>query len=390
MSVRAHLVRLGTTGLEKLRIHVGPMIGLSSASPHGPDPFALREHRLAWLGSAIKHFKPVLVILDPLFRFLAVKDGNDYVEVTEATNSLIALARKRRVHLLFTHHAKKAKGSVADAALGSTAISGTVDTIILLRRGSDSVRTIESNQRQGGGDLDATMLTYDAASGRLSLGGTHQKALQALRLQRLLAYLTTVPSASMNQILAAVPGDTGQKKATLKETIDRGLVRRRGSGTSGHPYRYSLQRKEQREEKREKREKRERGEQTRDNTDTSNHSDSSDYADETDDTDDADPLGAGKMSSADKASSESSDFARHQGGHQAKTAKAAARSVRDRGTKHAGLNGARFLRFCREKQTATIDPASEAAADEYWAQRRAEHEADNPWPDEDDPGITYH
>jgi hypothetical protein len=242
--VRAHFVRLGTKGTRKLRIHVGRMVGVPSGAPayYGHHAETIREQRLAWLTAAIKHFEPLLVIIDPLARFLAMKDLNDYAEVTEATAPVIALARERGTHLCFTHHAKKEEASAIDAALGSTAIAGMVDTIALVRRSGDSVRTLESTQRIGN-DLSPAVLIYNPQTGRLSLGGTREEARRALILQRILAYLATVPSATRKEILQAVRGDTALKKAALRDGVERGLIRCRGVGTPRHPYCYSLRKK---------------------------------------------------------------------------------------------------------------------------------------------------
>jgi hypothetical protein len=242
--VRAHFAHLGTKGTRKLRIHVGRMVGVPSDAPayYGHHAETIREQRLAWLTAAIMHFEPLLVIIDPLARFLAMKDLNDYAEVTEATAPVIALARERGAHLCFTHHAKKKEASAIDAALGSTAIAGMVDTIALVRRSGDSVRTLESTQRIGN-DLSPAVLVYDPQTGRLSLGGTREEARRALILQRILAYLATVPSATRKAILQAVRGDTALKKAALRDGVERGLIRCRGVGTPRHPYCYSLRKK---------------------------------------------------------------------------------------------------------------------------------------------------
>ena len=42
---------------------------------------------------------PVLIIIDPLFRFVRVKDGNDYATMTAALEPLLALARETGAHV---------------------------------------------------------------------------------------------------------------------------------------------------------------------------------------------------------------------------------------------------------------------------------------------------
>jgi len=52
---------------------------------------------LAKLKVAIEKQKPVLVIVDPLFRFVRVKNSNDYAVVTAALERLHALASSIRL-----------------------------------------------------------------------------------------------------------------------------------------------------------------------------------------------------------------------------------------------------------------------------------------------------
>ncbi len=71
-----------------------------------------------------------LAIIDPIFRFVRVKDGNDYSMVNAALEPLLSLARNRAVHIMAIHHRKKRQSDDSmDDVLGSTAIAGAVDTI---------------------------------------------------------------------------------------------------------------------------------------------------------------------------------------------------------------------------------------------------------------------
>ena len=60
------------------------------------------------LEGALKTMKGVrLVVIDPLFKFIRVKDGNDYVVVNNAIEPLLTLARSYGVHIMVVHHKKK-------------------------------------------------------------------------------------------------------------------------------------------------------------------------------------------------------------------------------------------------------------------------------------------
>jgi RecA-family ATPase len=49
----------------------------------------------------------VLIIIDPLFRFVRVEDGNDYATMTAALEPLLVLARETGACVLLVHHLGK-------------------------------------------------------------------------------------------------------------------------------------------------------------------------------------------------------------------------------------------------------------------------------------------
>ena len=116
---------------------------------------------LAQLHEATKKDKPALVIIDPLFRMVRVKDGNDYAQMTAALEPLMALARDTGAHVLAVHHSGKAKRSGGDSVLGSTAIFAAVDTLLEMKR-SNKYRTLSSIQRYGT-DLEEITFEFDVS-----------------------------------------------------------------------------------------------------------------------------------------------------------------------------------------------------------------------------------
>jgi RecA-family ATPase len=84
--VADHFRRMGASG-ENIIIHTG-------ATP---------QNALAALGTAIEEFSPVLVIIDPLSRFVRVADFNSYSETTRALEPLIDMARLSDCVLTFSH-----------------------------------------------------------------------------------------------------------------------------------------------------------------------------------------------------------------------------------------------------------------------------------------------
>ena len=235
--VRAHFRILGGDQDLNLHVHVGPVPG----TPTGASREAIRRHRITWLAGEIRRFRPVLVIIDTWGRFVAVKDGNDYAEATEASEPLIELARSSGTLLLFTHHAKKGEAELIDSLLGSTAIVGSVDTVLLERRQRDKTRTLESNQRVGD-DLDETVLVLDKVSGTLQLAGSLDDARLEAAIRACLACLVRVSSATERELRDAVTGENQLLARALREAMRRGLVTRSGEGKARKPYVYSVSR----------------------------------------------------------------------------------------------------------------------------------------------------
>lgn len=134
--VNASFKRLGVTGTEPLFVHVGDPLGESSFED-------FREILL--------ETKPVLAVIDTLFDFLDVESENNYKEVKRELRRLRQVARESGTHIVLVHH--NSKGQKDDrrrgnrAILGSTAISGGVDTIMVIELEGDS-RLITTSGRE--------------------------------------------------------------------------------------------------------------------------------------------------------------------------------------------------------------------------------------------------
>src|SRR5262249_15932726 len=137
-----------------------------------------RDHAIANLELALKNRPETkLVIIDPLFRFVGgVKDSNDYIQVNNALEPLLTLARNYAVHIIIVHHMNKVSTEdVMDGVLGSTAIAAAVDTHIAVNVKQGGIRTISTRQRYGF-DLDESLLHWDADKRSLTIGMSCQAA----------------------------------------------------------------------------------------------------------------------------------------------------------------------------------------------------------------------
>lgn len=220
--VKKHFKLLGAKGDEDLYVYVG----------------TVPKEAQAWLTNEMREKKPLLVIVDTLFRFVNIADGNDYAKVTAALTPLLALARENGAHLLAVHHARKGGGDGGDSMLGSTAIFGSVDTAIILKR-NEGKRTIETQQRYGT-DMEPTVLIFDNETQAMSLGGTkEQDDTQKISDEIMNFLFDQTDSCPEKIIMDGVEGRTGIKRKALRALVADGLVQRSGTGKRNDSYLYS-------------------------------------------------------------------------------------------------------------------------------------------------------
>jgi hypothetical protein len=207
-----------------------------------PPPDAMERLR-----ASVRQRRPVLVVVDGLYRLVRVTDENGYAEVSRKLEPLLGLAREWGAHVLLTHHEnKRALGlDGQDGVLGSTALVGSVDCTVIIRRQRDNRRTVLSTQRYGK-DLEETVLTLDE-TGRVSLGGTKADAevhdAEAKILEALAAAGGPIPEKSTNDqegLRARVEARTGVFVRALRRLLEAGKVTRTGEGLRGRPYLYAL------------------------------------------------------------------------------------------------------------------------------------------------------
>jgi len=207
----------------------------------GPAPESTKEG-IASLANIIAVYQPVLVVVDPVFKLVRVKDSSDYAELTHALEPVLDLARQAGCHISVVHHLGKAVRDGGDDVLGSTAIFAAVDTLVLMRRAKDQRRTASTIQRYGK-DLDETVVTMDEASGEISLGAAVSDLKMTEARARVLEVLETFAEdywADATQIR-----ETGEMQRqiafrVLSDLVAEGVIEVRGEGKRNDPRRYRL------------------------------------------------------------------------------------------------------------------------------------------------------
>ena len=215
--VKHHMQMMGATAKDEITFCIQPM---------HDDPMAV-------LARLIAQLTPTLIIIDPIARFLHCKDFNDYAQMSAAIDPLIDLAHKTGAHVCLIHHARKGEAGI-DSYLGSTALSGSVDTSLLLDLDASGRRILSTIKQRGDGHtLEPTVLAISEETHRIEIEGTRAEAVQHNVESDMLAYLEkqTVP-IQRQTVLDEVKGNTTDKSHALVTLIKKGLVARKTMGRS--------------------------------------------------------------------------------------------------------------------------------------------------------------
>lgn len=231
--VANHFRTLGGTD-ELIHIHVG-------AAP------ATSKEGLAVLANAVALYQPVLVIADPVLKLIRVRDSSDYAELTRELEPVIELARTSGCHIAVAHHLGKQLREGGDDVLGSTAIFGAVDTLVLFRRRKDNQRVLQTIQRYGS-DLAETLIPMDVETGRIALG----VELSEVRVQEareavldLLGKLETGERLDQKAVREQAGVQSALAYRALQDLVNDGRVDRSGSGKRNDAFQYCVTEKSQ-------------------------------------------------------------------------------------------------------------------------------------------------
>lgn len=201
---------------------------------------AVGKENIRDLEMKIREHNAALAIVDPLLRFVRIRDLNDYAEVTAAMEPLVEIARNTGCHILCLHHLNKLErpeGDANDGILGSTALFGAVDTSLIMRKRGES-RTLETTQRYGP-NMPPTVLVMDPDTGHISAAGDYE----AIQLQKMAdeikALLKHGPLAEKD-IKERIGGNTAICGKAVRWLFDNEQITRTGEGKRGSPYVYSL------------------------------------------------------------------------------------------------------------------------------------------------------
>lgn len=177
-----------------------------------------------------------LVIIDTMVLGIrGLVDLNDYLQVSQAISPYVQLARETNAHIMFIHHLSKRERSGGDQILGSTALFGSVDSVLILDRQKQH-RTFSTIMRYGRDWPLARMTMTD--EGRIEIGVDldDDSSVQS----QILEFLTSADHPmTEKEIEPSIYGRTTEKRRALRDLFAAGRIFRSGSGTKSGPYKYS-------------------------------------------------------------------------------------------------------------------------------------------------------
>jgi hypothetical protein len=213
------------------------------------DPILFISHELTTdeLRAVIAEHRPVLVVIDPFYRFARIRQVDDYVQNQQALAAVDRLCREFGVHICLVHHASKAaREDDFDSILGSTALFGGVETCILLKRDPQSDgRTVRTRSRCAR-DIEESLLEFDHETGHITLGQTTEAVRSVVKYDKvqalegeILGFVLSHPSCVEDEVKEAVQGKAQSIREALARLVTSNLLAKTGDGVRGDPFRYS-------------------------------------------------------------------------------------------------------------------------------------------------------
>lgn len=152
-------------------------LGIQDGDPlfvHVEDPLN-DESVFKDFSDIINQTKPALAVVDTAFDLLEVESENNYREVKKAFKKVRKIARDSGTHILLIHHNSKPQQNFRrrgnHAILGSTAISGGVDSILVVEiEGKDRIITTSGREVD---QWNRRILKWDKETATYSLGGKY-------------------------------------------------------------------------------------------------------------------------------------------------------------------------------------------------------------------------
>jgi hypothetical protein len=226
--IKEHFLRMGARTTDPIQLFIG----------RAPKDVVRELER-----RAIKE-TPLAIFVDTMQRLVQATDTDSYAEMTTLLTPILAIAEQTGAAIILLHHSNKANDrDDLDSVLGSTAITGSCDTVMTLKR-TERYRLIQTRQRNGD-DMPSTVLEQDPHTGHVRLAGNPHDIDIAVLTRELLRVLQNADRPlDREDWLDQVDGRRQFKLEAFKALFREPEIRNvhvTGSGTRNDPRRYAFQ-----------------------------------------------------------------------------------------------------------------------------------------------------
>ncbi len=197
-------------------------------------PYADTAKNLVELDTWLTHHPDArLVVIDTLGKIRPRQrgQGDDYGDTYRFLGELQNIAKRHRVVLLVVHHTRKSQTEDAyDDILGTTALMGACDTVLVLRRGRGAM---DAEMHVTGRDVDEQKLALSFDAGHWRLEGDANDLAMSDERRQILAVLREHPEGMST---AAVAKAIGKERSNIAHLMTKLVDEKRVDRIQGGKY----------------------------------------------------------------------------------------------------------------------------------------------------------
>lgn len=198
------------------------------------------EERTELLETSIRAIRPALVIIDTIGRFAPFKEASDYGEGNDKTEPLVGLADRYKTSIVYVHHARKSDGEYGDEMLGTTALAGSSETNIIIKRKANG-RSYTATGRDGV-ETDSPIGLSLSADGWIDAAGTRAEVTHQTNRDKVLQAIHNAGPDWIKKadLIEAVQASKEGVVYSLRELVKLGDIQTKGKGVRDDPMLYRI------------------------------------------------------------------------------------------------------------------------------------------------------
>jgi hypothetical protein len=197
---------------------------------------------MRWFDAVVRERRPSLVVIDTWAKLTRVDDIGNYSKVNAANEPLMRYARDLGIAQVWVHHSTD-KGEVGKrggkAVLGSTALFGACDTLMVIERYPNDVRAVSTQQRIGE-DMPETQIAMDPETGLITIATGKSGIRNGQIEERIIGIIASEPGIAKADILDRIEARKADVLSSLASLEERDLIENVSKGVKGDPSRYEI------------------------------------------------------------------------------------------------------------------------------------------------------